>query len=95
MPLRTRWSVALVALSLTLLATPAMAIIPCENCEPGMPSWTRCIGFCNGQRVFYCSDWLAMGCPTWLAPEKPQSAEEAEEAFIRSLRLEPVEVPSE
>lgn len=90
---RALCSVALLVLALTLSAAPATAIILCEDCSPGDPPWFRCMGFCNGQPVQYCTDWLAMGCPTWLAPDEPRTAEEAEEAFIRSLRPEPIAGP--
>ena len=85
---------AALVLALALSATPALAVVVCEDCYPGMPPGTRCFGVCQGQLIRYCSDWLNMGCPTLLSPAEPKSREEAEAVFIQSLRQAPAEVPT-
>ena len=92
---RIRWFTVPLALALALLASPAMAIFACEDCEPSMPATTRCIGVCNGQIVRFCTDWFFLGCGNGFAPAEPRTADEAEQAFIRSLQLEPAGTASE
>lgn len=79
----------LAAAALALTASPALALIACEDCGPGEPL-TRCAGFCNGIPVWFCGDWYFLGCGNWIAPGEPMTLEQAEERFIRSLQVGPV-----
>lgn len=81
------------ALALAIaVAAPAAALIPCQECEPDTPGSTRCAGFCDGEFTHTCSEWLASSCGNLrLLAAESRTAEEIEDEFIRSLRVEPVE----
>lgn len=91
--MRARISSIFLALALAIVvAAPAAALIPCVECEPSTPGGTRCAAFCQGQFTHTCAEWLASSCSDLrLLPAGSRTAEVSEDAFIRSLRAEPVE----
>lgn len=87
---RARLTVLVLAAVIALTATPAVALIPCELCEPNEPH-TRCAGYCNGIPIWFCADWYFAGCGGWIAPVEMPAEELTEEQFIRSLQAAPAE----
>lgn len=61
------------------LATPALAIIPCEFCD-GFPDTQKCSGMCNGYVPRTCGAYRALGCTGWLSTGIPELELEAPRA---------------